>query len=181
MPAPRDWDAHSAIAGLDLEAWSGHACRFHRRRYDALDAGGSLRVSGRYHRAPDQFQNTWRAIYTALAPETAIGEVVRHFIPEFLTSLNQYRLTEIEVMLDAAIDCRSASAFGIEESDLTDDYELSVTRAIAAAAIARGAEAILVPSATGLGDNLVVFPDQLRASSTMTIAGSRDPRLFVPR
>ena len=181
MPVRRDWDAHSAIAGLELEAWSGRVWRFHRRVYDALDAGGSLRVSGRYHQAPNQFQATWRAIYTALTPETALGEVLRHFTAELLPGLNRYRLTEVEVALTGVIDCRSAPAMGVEPSELTDDYEFVTTRAIATASIERGAEAILVPSATGLGDNLVVFPDQLQASSKMVIVGGRDPRLFVHR
>jgi hypothetical protein len=44
-----------------------------------------------------------------------------------------------------------------------------------------GAEAVLVPSATGMGDNLVLFPDQLTAASRLTVISSRDPRLYVPR
>jgi hypothetical protein len=65
--------------------------------------------------------------------------------------------------------------------DLIRDNDFSTTQELAAAAIALRAEAVLVVSATGLGDNLVVFPRMLRDSSILRAIGSRDPRLYVPR
>lgn len=171
------------MANAQPRLWKGQAWRFHRRTYGATDSGGALLVSGRYHRAPDQFprSDVWSALYLALSPEASLGEVVRHFTPQLLPQLNEYRLSEIDVELEAVLDCRDAAAFGLSTEDLTRDYDFAITQEIAAAAIAQGAEGILVPSATGLGDNLVVLPAQLRSSSRLTVAGSRDPRLYVPR
>lgn len=170
------------MANARPEPWSGHAWRFHRRTYAATDSGGSVVVSGRYHRAQDHFPRSevWAALYLSLAPEASLGEVLRHFTPELLPQLSEYRLSQIEVQLEAVFDCRDATALGLTRDDLIRDYDFAVTQEIAAAAIAEGAEAILVPSATGLGDNLVVFTAQLHAASTLAVVTSRDPRLYVP-
>jgi RES domain-containing protein len=171
------------MANLQAGPWSGKAWRLHRRTYGPTDSGGALLVSGRYHRAPDQFlrSEVWVALYLALNPEVSLGEVLRHFAPQLLPQLNEYRLSEIDVELEDVLDCRNAAAFGLMPDDLTREYDFAITQEIAAAAIAQDAEGILVPSATGLGDNLVVFPAQLRSSSRLVVAGSRDPRLYVPR
>jgi len=172
-----------AIANIQPGPWSGQAWRLHRRTYGATDSGGALLVSGRYHRAPDQFPRSevWAALYLALSPEASLGEVLRHFTPELLPQLNEYRLSELEVELEAVLDCRDSAALGLSPKDLTRDYDFTITQEVAAAAIAQGAEGILVPSATGLGDNLVVFPAQLHGTSRLAAVGSRDPRLYVPR
>jgi len=123
----------------------------------------------------------WAALYLALSPEVSLGEVLRHFSPQLLPQLNEYRLSELEVELEAVLDCRDAAALGLSPEDLIRDYDFAITQEIAAAAIAQGAEGMLVPSATGMGDNLVVFPAQLHTTSRLAVVGSRDPRLYVPR
>ena len=183
MTQPERWDAEAALGGLQEGPWAGSAWRFHRGAYGPTDAGGSLLVSGRYHRASDQFarSDVWAALYLALAPEVSLGEILRHFSPELLPTLRGYRVTELEVELQSVLDCREASTLGLSPEDLVKDYDFETTHAIASAAIARGAEAILVRSATGLGDNLVAFPAQFRRASRLTVVRSRDPRLYVPR
>jgi len=111
----------------------------------------------------------------------ALGEILRHISPEFLANLNEYRVSELEVETEAVLDCRDAAALGLDPDDLVHDYEFEITHELAAAAIARDAEGILVPSATRLGDNLIVFPNRLRKASRLVVIGSRDPRLYVPR
>ncbi len=182
MPGP-GWNARAAMAKIQPLSWNGKAWRFHRRTYGATDSGGALLVSGRYHRAPDQFSRSevWVALYLALRPEVSLGEILRHFDPQLLPQLNEYRLSEIDVELEAVLDCRNAAALGLSPEDLVRDYDFATTQEIAAAAIVHGAEGILVPSATGLGDNLVVFPAQLRGGSRLAVAGSRDPKLHIPR
>jgi RES domain-containing protein len=171
------------MANARPESWNGQAWRLHRRTYGATDSGGALLVSGRYHRAQDQFPRSevWAALYLALSPEVSLGEVLRHSIPQLLPQLNEYRLSELNVEMEAVLDCRDAVAFGRSPEDLIRDYDFTMTQEIAAAAIAQGADGILVPSATGLGDNLVVFPAQLRSDSRLAVVGGRDPRLYVPR
>ena len=162
-------------------AWHGVAWRIHRRRYAATDPGGSLKVSGRYHRGSDRFapEATWSALYLALSPETALGELVRHITPELLPHLNGYRISELAVTLEAVVDCRDAARLGLSPAALVEDRDLETTQQIGAAVDAAGFEGLLVPSATALGGNLVVFPAQLRERSRLDIVGSRDPRLFV--
>jgi hypothetical protein len=123
----------------------------------------------------------WAALYLALSSEVSVSEVLRHFSPELMPQLNEYRLSELDVELEAILDCRDATALWLSHEDLMRDYDFAITQEIAAAAIAQGAEGILVQSATGLGDNLVVFPAQLRGASRLAVVGSRDPRLYVPR
>lgn len=182
MARPAGWNARASLAAIQTESWKGHAWRFHRRRYDATDSSGSRIVSGRYHRAPGEFPDNevWAALYLALSPEVGLGEVLRHF-DELLPQLNEYRLSELEVELSAVLDCRDALALGLATADLIRDGDFVIAQEIAAEAIVRGAEGILVPSATQMGDNLVVFPDRLTGSSRLTLVGSRDPRLYVPR
>ncbi|MPZ14104.1 MAG: RES domain-containing protein [Chloroflexi bacterium] len=183
MSAPSGWDADEQFARQRLAAWKGHVWRFHWRMYAATDHGGSLRFSARYNRGADQFppERTWPALYVALSPEICLGEILRRLRPEDLANLNEYRLTELEIRLNATLDCRDPEAIGLSLGDLVDDRDFSVTQQIAAAAIARGAEGVLVHSATGLGDNLVIFPNQLSPTSVLTVISGRDPRLYVPR
>ncbi len=183
MTGPAGWDARTALTGYRAQPWRDRVWRAHWRIYSATDHGGSLRFSGRYNRGSDQFpeDQTWAALYLALSAEVALGEILRHISPEFLANLNEYRVSELEVETEAVMDCRDAAALGLDPDDLVHDYEFEITQELAAAAIARDAEGILVPSATRLGDNLIVFPDCLRAESQMVVIDSRDPRLYVPR
>lgn len=179
MAGPPGWNARTAIARLNLESWSGHAWRFHQRRYEALNSAGSLLVSGRYNRGSDQFpeDQAWAALYLALRVEVAVGEIVRHITPGLLRRLNDFRLSEIKVELGAVLDCRDPAALGLIAGDLIRDYDLDVTQELAGAAIARDTEGTLVSSATGLGDNLVIFPARRRPTSRLVIVDSRDPQL----
>ncbi len=155
----------------------------HARRYAALDPAGSLLVTGRYHRGRDRFppEEVWPALYLASRAEIGLGEVLRHLTPERLSRLNGYRLSEIAADLVAVLDGRDATLLGLPRDALLHDSDYRVTQAVAAAAVARGAEGLLVPSATLLGDNLVVFPANLRRESRLAVVSARDPRLYVPR
>jgi len=183
VTSPTGWNARAAIAKLKPVPWKGKAWRFHRRLYDALDAAGSLLVSGRFNRGTDQFpeDQTWSALYLALGSEVALGEIMRHVPPELLEKLNDFRLSELDVDLSAVLDCRDATTIGLTVDDLVRDYDFETTQQLASAAIARNLEGILVPSATGLGENLIVFPGSMRATSLLAVVDSRDPRLYVKR
>jgi RES domain-containing protein len=165
-------------------AWRGTAWRFHKRRYPATDPGGSLKVSGRYNRGLDQFPEgqVWPALYLSLSPEVCLGEVLRHITAAALPSLNDYCLSELWLELEVVLDCRLLPTdMGLSPEALFPETDYRPTQALAAAAIARHAEAVLVPSATCLGDNLIVFPRELRRESSITPVSSREPRLYVPR
>lgn len=171
-----------ATLQVELGPWSGRAWRFHGRRYAADDHGGSLRVTGRYHRGSDRFpdEETWPALYLALAPEVALGERLRHLSAETLGTLRSQRLTELDVRLGAVIDWRSLAGVGMSLDELcAPDY--ARTHELALAARRTGAEGMLLPSCTRLPPGvLVVFPDLLRPDSVVTIVGSVDPALTIP-
>ena len=70
---------------------------------------------------------------------------------------------------------------GLAPNALFHATNYDLTQAIGGAALARGVEGILVPSATRLGDNIVLWMEQIRPDSQITIISSEDPRLYVPR
>jgi hypothetical protein len=107
-----------------------------------------------------------------------LGEVLRNAADD---RVRLFRYTELGVRLAAVLDCRDASAFGVSQNAILDNIDVDLPHALAAAARRRGAEALLVPSASLLGDNLVVFPDLLREGSKVDAIRSLDPRLVKRR
>jgi hypothetical protein len=160
--------------------WDGTVWRGHSPRYGATDHGGSLRVTGRWHRAVDRFsaELSWPALYTGLGLHVCLGEVLRNAADD---RVRKFRYTELRVRLSAVLDCRDASLFGLAEEALCDDLNFDVPHSLAAAARRRGAEALLVRSASLLGDNLVIFPDLIRDASRIEEARFLDPRLVKRR
>jgi hypothetical protein len=77
------------------------------------------------------------------------------------------------------VDCRDPNRLELRFEDLTGDAALEHTREIGAAAHAMNVEGLLVPSATLLGDNLILFPDQFLPTSQLKVLSSRDPRLYI--
>jgi RES domain-containing protein len=161
--------------------WQGTAWRIHAQRYAATDLGGSRRFSGRYHRAPDLFatQRTWPALYLALDTGSCLAEAVRHAVE--LSELTDRRISEVEVSLSAVIDLRDASVIDLTTDDLVDDHHYDLTQEIGLAALERGAEGLLVPAASLLGNNLVVLFENLRPGSRIEVRRFVDPRLLMDR
>jgi RES domain-containing protein len=166
---------------LPLAPWRGTVWRIHAQRYAATDPGGSLRFSGRYHRAPDLFagQRTWAVLYLALDTGSCLAEAVRHATE--LSELTDRRISEIEVSLTAVIDLRDASVIGLTADELVDDHRYDLTQEIGLAALERGAEGLLVPAASLLGNNLVVLFDNLQPGSRIEVKRFVDPRLLIDR
>jgi hypothetical protein len=103
-----------------------------------------------------------------------------------LAGLNNRRISELAVDLSRVLDCRDIIALGlapplIKPGDLYHDTDYETGHALAAAVIARGCTAMLVPSATGFGDSLIVFPDHLASTDSVTLVRSIDSPLFVDR
>jgi hypothetical protein len=180
---PKGWDAEAAIAACAISPWQGSAWRGHRRKYVATDPGGSRKVSGRYNRGLDQFpaDQVFAALYLGLGRDICIGEILRHISPVRLSQLTDYRFSELRLELEVVLDCRDVTALGLAPADLWHDTDYRIPQHLAAAALTRDVEGMLVPSATRLGDNLIVFPDHLRAGSQIVVEGFVDPHLYVPR
>ncbi|MHB8575526.1 MAG: RES domain-containing protein [Dehalococcoidia bacterium] len=179
MSPPEGWSAAEALSGHRLQVWSGTAWRGHSARYAATDHSGSLKATGRYHRGVDLYpaEEVWPALYLALASQTALAEIARQLSPSTWPRLRDYRFTELAISLGAVIDCSDVAALGLAIDDLCDDRDWRVPAELALAARAAGAEAVLVPSATRWGSNLVVFPDRLRSDSSLVVIRYVEPRL----
>lgn len=177
------WNAARAIAGCPVGRWNGPAWRIHDQKYRPDDSAGSLNVSGRFNRGRDQFpvKETWSVLYLALGRDVALAEMIRHLRPELLSRTKNKRLTEFRVELRSVVDCRDLTRLGVSPSEFFHDTNYMVPQELAKAALDRGSDAMLVPSATLLGDNLIIFADNLDKSSQMTIVESVDPRLYVER
>ena len=168
----------AAVAGLVASTWSGITWRIHARRYAATDPGGSRRFSGRYHRAPDLFPNqrAWPVLYLGLERGTCIAEATRH--AGDLSDLADRRLSEIEVSLSAVLDLRDPTVLGLTQGDLVgQDYTL--TQEIALVALERGVEALRVPAASLVGNNLAILVENLLPTSRVQVTGFVDPRLLI--
>jgi RES domain-containing protein len=163
--------------------WRGGVWRFHNRRYPGGDPGGSLKVSGRYNLGLDEVgaDRAFAALYCGLTQAICMGEILRHLTPATFERLGLYRLTELYVEAGAVLDCREPSVVGLTREDLLDDLDYTVPRQLAAAAFDVGAEGILVPSATNLGDNLVLFTEKRRRGSLLIVTNSVDPQIYVNR
>jgi RES domain-containing protein len=155
----------------------------HSSRYSADDPGGAYRFSGRYHRGKDLFaeDEVFPALYLATAPEVTLGEKQRHLTSASLPQMKNQVLSELRVSLQAVFDLSMTEEVGISSGALMDDHDYSLPQSVSAALRDRGAEALLVPSATLLGANLVVFPDLLLDGSNLEVLDARATRLYVEK
>lgn len=176
----------NVLEGLASRAcgiWEGRAWRLlHASRYAAEDPGGSYRVSGRYNRSRDFFGEdaAFPALYLATAPEVAMGEKQRHLTSGNLPQMKNQALSEFRVRLQTVYDLSKPEEVGIDSEALVNNHDYTFSQSLSATLRDRGAEALLVPSATLLGNNLVVFPDRLHDESGLEILGTRETRLYVP-
>jgi hypothetical protein len=140
-------------------------------------------TSGRYHRGPVEFPEgpTWPALYLALRPEIPWVEITRH--GPVLPQHNEFLLSELSVALPGVVDCRDVMAMGLSAGDLLHDTDYGVPHGLAAAALVGGAKGMIVPSATLLGDNLIILPENLPLPGDyeLLVVHSREMRAYVER
>lgn len=200
VPAGPSWNARLALEGRAAQQWHGYVWRTRGLNlsetikagalifYDAVSDGGSRCRSGRYHRATDRFRTgpIWPVIYTSLSDGTAIGEVTRH--AGRIEDLEFMRITRMRVELSAVLDLRDPTQLGLTLDDVTadpvgpDDLDAyRPSQEIGLVALERQAEGILVPSATRLNANLVIFTTNLLPASIIEPLEDFDLRLYVRR
>jgi RES domain-containing protein len=164
-------DPASIAASSVLAPWSGRVWRCHHRSRAALNAEGSLAgTGGRFNAGVDSdVKPPFRALYSSVESAAALLEVVRHLghrssdrrAVVALDDIAMRVLTQIEIELQRVFDWRS-------EQHLSEvSYRQS--QQVAAAAFREGAEGILVPSATGIDANLVIFVDNLHDGSRIEV------------
>ncbi|MBX3397698.1 MAG: RES family NAD+ phosphorylase [Gemmataceae bacterium] len=144
---------------------------------DLLTGEGSRRTGGRWN------PKGIAAVYTSLTPETAMAETLAH---------NRYNALPIEdtmprvfvaiaVNLESVVDLRDGAVrrrLQVSETKvLTVDWRAElyagrepITQRLGRAVHATGREGLIVPSAADPdGYNLVVFPDHVLPTSTVTL------------
>jgi RES domain-containing protein len=164
-------DPASIAASSILRSWSGRFWRCHHRSRAALNAEGSLAgTGGRFNVGVDSdIKPPFRALYASVESAAALLEVVRHLgyhasDRRAVVALNDIAmrvLTQIDIDLQRVFDWRSEQ--NLREVSYRESQQM------AAAAFKEGAEAILVPSATGIDANLVIFVDNLHDGSRIEV------------
>lgn len=161
-------DPASLVATSVPVPWSGTVWRCHHRSRAALNAEGSLGgVGGRFNAgAGSAIKPPFAALYASIQSAAALLEVVRHLGYQSadaravvaLDDVAMRVLTQLDVSLHRVFDWRADPRL---LDLLARDSAYRETQQLASAALAAGAEAILVPSATGIESNLVIFVDNL--------------------
>jgi hypothetical protein len=174
VPSER-WNPEQVFNAASPRGFHGTVWRVHWREVAAVDWRLSLRSSGRYHRGLDLFADgeAFAALYTSLAPEIAIWEMVRRSAARDLSYLRNNILTELEVDLDRVLDLSNPSTIGIGLEELTGP-DHSVCQDLAATAVATNFQGLLAPSAAMPGVNLVIFPRNLPEAPPIRAVRSTD-------
>ena len=162
------------VAAAPVLSWRGPVWRCHDGRFPADSWEGSRYYSGRFHRAPDLFpaRRTWTALYTALGPEVSLGETIRYQSPH-MRRIADYRLSELAVSLTKVVDVRDLETHELDMDVLLDDWDRTLGQTLGEATLDRDMEGILAPSASRLGDNLIVLPDNMNAASQVEVVSYR--------
>jgi RES domain-containing protein len=168
-------DPASIAASSVFQPRSGRAWRCHHRSRSVLNAEGSLAAGGgRFNAGVDSdVKPPFRGLYASIESAAALLEVVRHLgyrSPDrrhvvALDAIAMRVLTQIDVELQRVFDWRAEP--GLREN--LNHVSYRQTQQLAGAAFGAGAEGILVPSATGIDTNLVVFVDNLGDGSRIEV------------
>lgn len=172
------------LADAPLRTWQGEVWRNHAIRYLGDSPAGSFKVSGRWHRGLDTAPaaESQEALYAALTRAVALAERMRHLTARTLPALATLRLSLLEVNALYVIDLRAGlRADSALLAAVNHDTDFRVAQAVGRAAFDRGTEGILVPSATQLGDNLVLYPSNFQRGTYARVIETIDPRLYVVR
>lgn len=178
---PPGWDAVRAVERVPLASWHGRLWRTHWRNVEPCDWTVSLRISGRFHRGRDLFSENqvFPALYTSQAAHLAVWEMVRQRASTNLLFLQNNRLSQFDVSLTAVLDCGNPSVLGLSSAEI-HGTDRRIPWAIGAAAVERGANGLIIPSAAMNGTNLVIFPTNLRPDWTATVVSTEDMPIDLP-
>lgn len=114
------------------------------------------------------------AVYCGESRAVCVAEIRRRAAGQ---PVSPHRLARIQVELHRVLgltDPATLAALDLRPEDLVGD-DWQPTQRLGAQARAAEFEGLLVPSAAGPGDNLVIFADRLDARSRVRSAGSPRP------
>lgn len=130
------------------------------QKYDALNTNGSLLYPGRYN------SGEFLVLYASDSREVCAAELARK--TEIKTKL-VYKIAKLNVKLRKVFDLtneKNLKALDIQEDNLIGS-SWNFTQHIASLAYRKGYEALLAPSVTGKGNNIILFPGNFTKDSTI--------------
>lgn len=140
-----------ALEAISTEAWEGEVWRVVFGLRSPLLAN----TTGARWNPPDV-----AALYTSLDRNTVLAELDHlRGIQTPATRRSAYRLHRVRVRVDHLVDLRDITllrSMGVDEERLVAD-DHAACQQVGGAAAWLGRDGILVPSARGVGDNLVIF------------------------
>jgi RES domain-containing protein len=186
MTAAGSWNPATVAASLPVISLQGPAYRYHSAKRQANHSTGSSYVSGRYNcgaiharnrqeqitKTGSAFDTTlmildtvperWEALYVAQDPVNALVEGIRHVETQDQLDALNHHLTTLTLTLSRVLDCTDLNQVGLTPEYMSHDADYRYTQALARAAFLRGdIEALLVPAATKLCDNVIIFRERL--------------------
>jgi len=164
-------DKLKKISSISL---SIECCRGFRKGSNPLSTINSLNSSGRWH-----IKGKFGAIYTGESQEVCSEEILRQFegvIPKY-----EYKLSKLNISLSKVLDLtdpKNIKLLNIEEEELisgagTDPDTVVISNSIADSAYDMGYEAIIAPSATGLGKTIVIYPDNFKNNTSIKVKSEK--------
>lgn len=130
------------------------------QKYDVLNTNGSLLYPGRYN------NGKFRVLYTADSQEVCKREQARK--TAIKTKLT-YKIAKLNVKLRKVINLtneKNLKILNIQKDGLLGDCWI-LTQQIASLAYQKGYEALLVPSVTRKGNNIILFLENFTKDSTL--------------
>ncbi|MDD5435366.1 MAG: RES family NAD+ phosphorylase [Nitrospira sp.] len=125
-------------------------------RDKVLSTEGNRYFPGRYH-----LSGEGGVLYTSLTKEVAVKEIERHALRALLQG--SLVIAEVSIRLDKVLDLTQTATLrtlGLSKSDLILP-DVSICQAVSIKAREAGFRGLIVPSATGAGDNLIIFENNL--------------------
>jgi RES domain-containing protein len=148
------------LARVPVISFSGAAYRQQSPTFDPRSGAGARRMGGRFNPP-----NSFPVLYLGLSVETVAAELHRAAAAMGLPTdaVLPRELFRYDIELVAVVDLRGEGV--LDTLGTTREELLSADRArgqsLGAAAARMGAQALICPSATGVGDVLAVFVDNL--------------------
>ncbi len=140
----------------------GYGYRIVRQEYDPLSTEGSLKYGGRYN-----VKGKFGALYIGDSQSVCEAEMEQKtsgFRAKF-----KHKIAKLEISFRRVIDLtneENCKILNIKKDQLLSE-DRTLPQSLSYLAYHMGYEALITPSATGRGENIIVFPDNIKKGSSI--------------